>query len=103
MGLIRSDAATPGPGRRRRAMTAARESSFAEFYAPPLQIRTQFTVGSRSGARCLELVAQRIVIAAFETAFGALALARFNQVFEAARPLNGRLAALGATLVPLHP
>jgi hypothetical protein len=37
-------------------------------------------VGGRSGGRCLELVAQRVVIAACETAFFPLALTRFDQV-----------------------
>lgn len=39
-----------------------------------------FTVGDPSGAGCLELVAQRIVIAPLETALLALALTCFDQV-----------------------
>jgi len=50
----------------------------------------------------LQFVAQRTVIAAFETAFLALTFAGFHQVFQTTRPLNRLLTAFRASFVPLH-
>jgi hypothetical protein len=50
----------------------------------------------------LQLVTESAVITAFESAFLALPFACFYQVFQATRPLHGRLTALRAPLVPLH-
>ena len=56
-----------------------------------------------SGVACLELIAQRIVITAFKTAFLPLALPRFHQVLQAPRALRRWFATFRAPLVPLHP
>ena len=50
-----------------------------------------------------ELVAQRVVIAALQPAFLALALPRLYQVLQTAGALGGRFAALGAAAISLHP
>ena len=55
-----------------------------------------------SGHR-FELVAQRVVIATFETAFLPLAFARFDQVFKTPGPLCRRRSAFGTPPVSLHP
>ena len=52
----------------------------------------------RSGGP-LEFVTQGAIIAPFEATFFALALARLNQVLQAAGAFFGRRAALGAALV----
>jgi hypothetical protein len=51
----------------------------------------------------LEAVAEGSAVSAFEAPLFSLALAGFYQVLEAPRALNRRLAAFGATAVPLHP
>jgi hypothetical protein len=51
----------------------------------------------------LKFVAERAVVAAFQTAIAPLAFARSDQMLEAARCLNGRFAAFSATLIALHP
>ena len=53
-------------------------------------------------ANRLKLVTERAVITALQTTFLALPFARLNQVLQAARALQRRLAALGAALIPLH-
>ena len=50
----------------------------------------------------LQLVAERAVIASLESAFGALPLARFNQMFQTPGTYIRRLAAFGAAPVALH-
>ena len=55
-----------------------------------------------AGNGLLQLIAEGPVIAALQAAFAALALSGFDQVFQAARALDGLLATLGAPAVPLH-
>jgi hypothetical protein len=50
-----------------------------------------------------ELVAQRVIIAALQPAFLALALAGFDQVLQTPGALSSRLTTLGAATVSLHP
>src|SRR6266849_11039991 len=50
-----------------------------------------------------ESVAKRVIITALKPALGTLSLARFDQVLEATRALNGWLAAFSAAFVSLHP
>ena len=57
--------------------------------------------GSLSGS--FELVAQRVIIAALQPAFLALALPGFYKVLQTARALSSRLTALCAAAVSLHP
>src|SRR5437773_1777593 len=52
--------------------------------------------------RC-QSIAQSAIVAPPETALLSLALARLDQMLEATRSLRGRFAALGATIVALHP
>src|SRR2546423_11252224 len=56
--------------------------------------------GSGSG---LKFVAERSVVAAFETAFLSLALAGLDQVSQTPRPQSRGFAALRAAFVSLHP
>lgn len=58
-------------------------------------------VGSLGGG-AFQLIAQSIVVTAFETADGALAFPGPDEVLEATGPLNGRLAAFRATFVTQH-
>lgn len=51
----------------------------------------------------LQLVAKGIVVASFQAALFALALACFHQMLQAPRPNGGGLTAFGAAFVPLHP
>ena len=52
-------------------------------------------------SRCLEAVAQGVVIAALESAFLALAFTGFDEVLQAAGPLGSRFAAFGTAAFPL--
>lgn len=64
---------------------------------PPLfgEFRKRLRVG-------LELIAQRGVVAPFQTSLLALAFSRFNQVLEASRTHDGGFSTLSASRIPLH-
>jgi len=84
---------------------------------PPIPFNTQLKQGvnengnveERSGMRTkaalflpLEPVAERVAVAAFETAFLALPFTGFDEVLETARALLGGFTADGASAVAFH-